>query len=57
MTSSLIRIKGYRGNYYAASGLTYGYSHQLARYRLLNSVWGLAIWRRNTENILPTKVI
>lgn len=33
--------KGYRGNYYAASGLTYGYSHQLARHLALEFSLGI----------------
>ena len=33
--------KGYRGNYYAASGLTYGYSHRLARHLALEFSLGI----------------
>lgn len=33
--------KGYRGNYYAASGLTYGYSRQLARHLALEFSIGI----------------
>lgn len=33
--------KGYRGNYYAASGLTYGYGHRLARHLALEFSLGI----------------
>ena len=33
--------KGYRGNYYAASGLTYGYSHRLTRHLALEFSLGI----------------
>ncbi len=38
---NLTKTKDIRGNYYAASGLTYGYSHQLARHLALEFSLGI----------------
>lgn len=48
----LKKEKGYRGKYYAAAGITYGYVRPLARHLRLNSVWALDTWIRSTGNIL-----